>query len=454
MLETTNAPPPGSQQEDPGAEQKKQNVLSAVALGWSLIELLGRCFTLQLPTPEKELGLKAWPGDRMVIISPAFNSQKRLRALVCFIRSLATKLHLIDEENDHDMKTLVEKVETLYEADSVDNKLRGEINQLLFSWDMEIREKLQSMSEQLRNTYDYVNAYMVGKGFAALRWYSEKDGPSTEKLDGTKIDEEFLATLREHVQLLAPYLYKFAPLALARSLECWGDALLKQEIDMDRNREGFTSIRGSERTTIKALLATLHLPRPSGNRISAASMESHRKVPLELQCQADIWYDLLTAGRDPTTYVTPSAIAWRYTLRVILFSLPYVLLGILLSMGITVLVAFLIGALWPPIAQAIKANQTVISVVTSVGTGFSLLAGIGTALPTVKALWQWVTQKVQMGGESDAGTGLSDTGKSLVNVFWQAAQQAAINKATCVKYKRMFSGGQSRQILPKGSQIP
>ena len=88
--------------------------------------------------------------------------------------------------------------------------------------------------------------------------------------------------------------------------------------------------------------------------------------------------------------------------------------------------------------KTFSASTTVISTVTIIGTGFSLLAGIGTALPTVKALWQWVTQKVQAGAEPGVGGEPSDAGRSLVNVFWEAAQQAAINNKTCVKRRRTF----------------
>lgn len=413
MSITTNTPGTESQQSDPIEEQKKQNIIRAVALGWSLVELLGRCFTLILPTPEKGLE-QNWDGERMIMISPAFNSQKRLKALVCFIQAIAEKLELIDGNNDSDrcaLNTLVTKVENLYESDAKDKPLLGEINECLFSWDMKIRERLQNKSQQFRNNYDYVNAYMVGKGFAALRWYHEfplekRHGnrriPDSISL-ATSIDERFLVTLEERVQLLAPYLDKFAPLALATSIKTWRNSLLKQEI-----------------------------------------YDSSGEVSPTLQRQADIWYDLLTAERDPITYVLPSSISWRYTLRVIRFSLPYVMLGILLAVGITVLIAFFIGALWPSIAKTLNTSTTVTATVTAVGTGFSLLAGIGTAIPTTKALWQWVTQKAQGGARPGAESALSEAGKSLIDVFWEAAQQDAINKATYVKH-----GGLSAKSSPE-----
>jgi len=398
MLETTTTPSTELHQDDPMEEQKKQNVLSAVALGWSLFELLGRCFTLQLPTPEKQLENKGWHGENMEIISPALNSQKRLKALVYFIHTLVKKLEL----NDSDMNKLIKEVEEFCDLDPAScpnikeeiNKQRGQINRFIFLWDMKIREELQNKCERLLNTYDYVNAYMIGKSFAALRWYLPEEQNGTKKI----FDERYLEMLEEHVQLMAPYLYKFAPLALANSLKDWRASILKREL-----------------------------------------CHSNGEVSLALQHQADIWYVLLTAARDPITYVTPSAVKWRYMLGIVLFSLPYIILSILLVLAITALFAFLMAALWLPIARAFNIDQVVTSTIAAVGTGFSLLAGIGTTLPIVKVLWQLVTQKMRTWTEQSAETKLNDTGRSLIDMFWEAAQQEAIHKATCVKHKKMFS---------------
>src|SRR5437588_2183816 len=87
-----------SKQNEP-TEEQKTTVISAAALGWSLIELLGRCYTITLPTPEKKAEDEKWTGEKMVIISPAITSQKSLMALICFIQSLIEKLQLTDEEN-------------------------------------------------------------------------------------------------------------------------------------------------------------------------------------------------------------------------------------------------------------------------------------------------------------------------------------------------------------------
>jgi len=406
MSITTRTLDTESQQPVLSEEQKKQNVIRVVALGWSVVELLGRCFTLKLPTPEKELE-NNWKGERMIMISPAFNSQKRLKALVCFVQSIVEKLDLIDGQDDLDkcvLDTLHTDIENLYSLDAKekldgkDKPLLAQINKCLFSWDIKIRERLQNKSEQFRNNYDYVNAYMVGKSFAALRWYQELP---VEKQDGsasipesislaTSIDDCFLATLEERVQLLTPYLDTFAPLALATSIKRWEKALLKQKI-----------------------------------------FDSKGEVSPQMKHQADIWYDLLTAERDPVTYVAPSSVSWRYTSKVIFFALPYVFLGIVLALGITVLIAYLIGALWPSIAKVLNTSTTGTATITAIGTGFSLLAGIATSIPATKALWQWVTQKAQTGAESSSSVAV----KSLVDVFWEAAQQDAINKATYVKHR-------------------
>jgi hypothetical protein len=400
MAITTRALNTESQQPVLSEEQKKQNVIRVVALGWSVVELLGRCFTLKLPTPEQKLK-NNWNGERMIMISPAINSQKRLKALVCFVQSIVEKLDLIDGQDASDkcvLDTLHDNIEKLYLLDARDNTLLGQINECLFSWDIKIRERLQNKSEQFRNNYDYVNAYIVGKSFAALRWYHELP---VEKQAGNasipasiapaiSIDECFLATLEERVQLLTPYLDTFAPLALAKSIKRWEKALLKQKI-----------------------------------------FDSKGDISSQLKHQADIWYDLLTAERDPVTYVTPSSVSWRYTSKVIFFALPYVFLGIVLALGITVLIAYLIGALWPSIAKVLNTSTTGSATIAAIGTGFSLLAGIATSIPATKALWQWVTHRAQAGAESAS----SEAVKSLVDVFWEASQQDAINQATYVKHR-------------------
>jgi hypothetical protein len=416
--------------------QKKQDIVRVVALGWSLIELLGRCFALEIPTPEKELEEKKWDGERMIMISPAFNSQKRLQDLVRFVQTLVEQLKLMDGK-DHTtgknktdtcfLGTIETNINDLYLLGDEDKKagkekpLLGGINECLFNWDIEIRQKLQNNSKQFRNNYDFMNAYMVGKGFAALRWYheppkgkqgwirrvfsplflyfqhlirkrKESDTASDSISQATSIDDCFLATLQQRVQLLEPYLDTFAPLALAFTIKHWKKALVKQKI-FARNKH----------------------------------------VSSKLQDQADIWYDLLTAERDPMTYVTPSAISWRYTRKVLFFALPYVFLGIVLALGITVLIAYLIGKLWPLITSALNTSPTGSATLSAIGTGFSLLAGIASSIPATKALWQWVTARTQASAENAS----SKAAKSLVDVFWEAAQQDAINKAIYVRHRRL-----------------
>jgi hypothetical protein len=443
MSMTDEAQATESQQSalDKEKAQKKQDIVRVVALGWSLIELLGRCFSLDLPTPEEKLK-NNWDGKRMIMISPAFNSQKRLQDLVGFVQTLVEKLESMDGsdktagsdnttgENEADkcflgaIETNIKNLYLLGDEDTKvgkDKSLLGDINRCLFNWDIEIRQKLQNKSVQFRNNYDFMNAYMVGKGFAALRWYheppkgkqgwirrvfsplflyfqhlirkrKESDTASDSISQATSIDDCFLATLQQRVQLLEPYLDTFAPLALAFTIKHWKKALVKQKI-FARNKH----------------------------------------VSSKLQDQADIWYDLLTAERDPMTYVTPSAISWRYTRKVLFFALPYVFLGIVLALGITVLIAYLIGKLWPLITSALNTSPTGSATLSAIGTGFSLLAGIASSIPATKALWQWVTARTQASAENAS----SKAAKSLVDVFWEAAQQDAINKAIYVRHRRL-----------------
>ena len=225
MSMTAQAQATESQLNDSDKEkaQKKQDIVRVVALGWSLVELLGRCFALDLPTPEQELNEKDWDGERMIMISPAFNSQKRLQDLVRFVQTLVENLKWMDGKdqtaasntaagkNKTDecfLGTIKSKIDTLYllnrkdKEEGKDKPLLRDINKCLFYWDIKIREKLQNNSDQFRNNYDFMNAYMVGKGFAALRWYHEPPKEKQEEND-TESDsislENGRASCRERV---------------------------------------------------------------------------------------------------------------------------------------------------------------------------------------------------------------------------------------------------------------
>ncbi|WP_201389951.1 hypothetical protein [Ktedonobacter sp. SOSP1-85] len=460
-------------------EQRKEQILSAAALGWSLVELLGRCFSLELPTPEHEAernwAKKEGAGTHMIIIPPTITSQKGLHALVCFIQALVRKLPLPILDDCSYIQYLDAVIDRLCQLDEkAGNEYHRSltcINEQLFEWDKKIREHLQSMSGQFENTYDCVNAYMVGKSFAALRWYLpetrdatngahngadkrkedsrpfgglgkalfamssrvpsgevapahrllaeewrtqketrgqmrdatqlpfEEGSPQLEQHVPFQFDARYFSMLEERMQLMAPYVHEFTPLALVKTLEHWKSPILKRKIYSSKDSE----------------------------------------VSLQLQEQADVWYVLLTASRDPTTYVMPSRIAWHYMLRVIVFSLPYVGLGILLAgiitlmvVGIIGFVAFLIGVFWPSVAHFLHTNP----IVTTVGAGFALLTGIGTALPTVTTLLQLGIRNVHSRAEPNAEKELRQARRSCANMLWEAAQQKAINEKVVVKYKR------------------
>jgi hypothetical protein len=269
---------------------------------------------------------------------------------------------------------------------STGQQLRGFINERLYFWDIMIREALQKKSDDPQDSYVYVNAFMVGRSFAALRWYYGQKGLANETRDILNADS--LKRLSEHVKLMDSSLRPYAALALANSLEHWGTAILESRVD------------------------------PT-------------KCP-ELQLQTVIWHDLLIGDRLPTTYVAPSSVTWRYTLRVIAFSLPIILLGILLAAGITFLIAFLLGNFWLPSIKELNNNSTFTSIETAIGAGFALLAGIGTAFPTVKTVWDWATKKVKTNIDTGADAIVTSVGSALGSMFWDAAQQHAIDKATYV----------------------
>lgn len=100
--------------------------------------------------------------------------------------------------------------------------------------------------------------------------------------------------------------------------------------------------------------------------------------------------------------------------------------------GIIGFVASLIGVTWPSIAHFLHTNP----VVTTIGAGFVLLTGIGTALPTVATLFQLGIRNIQSKTERNAEKGVLQAGRSFANILWETAQQKAINEKVVVKYKR------------------
>ena len=429
--QATATPSPPTTTATPSADD--QIVRNAAAFGWALTELLSRCFLLQ---PHSDDELKAldqvWLGTGLQILPPIRTDRQQIWAVFYYTQSLAKQLpHLADPIGQVDPGALDSLPGFLNPGVPVDDALkakykdksyvdlindhiitlcankfnptksieiRGQINGLLQYWDTMIYEQLQEASTDPDEASAYLNAYLVGRSFSSLRWNYDVHGLPLywppQSVQAQILTMDSLPRLCQHVELMASSLPEFAAVALSNSVQQWGNALLQPQVSKD------------------------------------ASIDAQRQA--KLQEQAVIWHDLLTGSRDPKTYVDPSSIGWRYTWKMFQFLLPYIGLGVLLSAIIAVVFLFLLGFLWPLIVGAVTHNPFLVSIVTTIGTGFALLTGIGAAIPSLGALWNWLTGKVQANVDQGAGAALNDAQASLITMLWNAAQQEEINKATYI----------------------
>ena len=419
MTQTPVSESPPSTTTDPSGEQ--QLVRDAAALGWALTELLSRCFLLEQLQPEDKAALKqAWVGESMRILPPTRSPRQLIHSVLFRIRSLATELNvdklkiepvvldrlqiapdalakLKRDPNEPDkvcyLDALEENVTKLCGDDFDPEKgtftyFRGQINGLLLYWDTLIYDNLQAMSTD--PAYSYFNAYLVGRGFATIPWDLAPGDPVQDraKIQHELVNRVSLHRLCDYVQLMTPSLPKFAATALVYSVTLWGNAFLQHQVNGESS--------------------------------------------LQLQDQAEIWHNLLTGRRDPTTYIAPSTTVLRYTLKVILFALPSILLGLALALGIILVISFLLYTFGPFIDKAFHISQLVTTIVGAIAGGIALIAA-GLHLRTV---WVWITQIVPNLDPASVTTStsaaISSAQPSLVAMLWDEAQQEVINKATYI----------------------
>jgi hypothetical protein len=352
------------------AQQLARQVHTAVALGWSLSELLGRAFLLQGEAAPNAL---SWDGTQLIALPEVDTDREKVRALMEHILFLADVLnvHTIQIDSDvaptpgatyaDELRGLVKKLcSGRFDASSGETQqsVLGSINERLFFWDLKIHDALQS------NPMVVDKAYLVGQSLAALRWYfrSERNSLDQETLD--KI-------CHEYIPLLGPYLPPFSTGALSNSVEVWGKAAIAGQVMQD---------------------------------ISLYS-------PVQLHNQAHIWYDILTSSRRPLSYVDTSTHGGRYLWRVArvawpLFVFPLVALLLILIIALVVILA--------NFDQVVKAAAAVASLVALVST--SHLASNNLSGFVERALTH----------SSGAIKG------SPIEAFWQSTQQKAVNDATCI----------------------
>ncbi len=351
------------------AQLLSQQVHFASALGWSLAELLGRCFLLlDAPAPQVD-----WSGAQIVALPESLSAREAIRALMEHILFLAANLNVrgisIDDEGDSDKgkfyadvvkRQVIQLTEGRFDPAKGETRqsVLGDMNHRLYFWDLTIHDSLQNAPLVIHR------AYLVGHSLGAMRWYF----PSKQGI----LDQETLNKVcHEYIPLLSPYIYPFAAEAVSNSVELWGQALAAGKVLPDN--------------------ATF--------------------APQQLHDQAHIWYDLVTGARNPLTFASGEIHGTRFVWKVIRVAWPLYamhLLALLLVLAVILVVVVLNFNL------VLTGVTAVAGLLALAGTSHSALGNIGGLL-------------------QGAATKTEGTIKgSLVDSLWHSTQQTAINNATYI----------------------
>ena len=310
----------------------QQTVYNAAELGWTIAELLGRCFLLQDEQPVE----RDWTGGKLVVPQEIYTPREKIRALVERIHFLADSLGVsscvIDHENDPDnnrpyIDVLSETVKLLSQhnldmaAEVTREQLRGKINERLFFWDLKIHDMLQD-----RPTVVF-KAYIVGRSLSALRWYIG--------LQDKMLNDGFMEKIsNEYIPMLQPYVSPFTPGALQSSIEPWWKAISSGQVQ----------------------------PGPDG------------EAPPELHKQTDIWYSLLTRERNALSYIPPSIVNRRYIWKVLQVYWPVFLAG---GLGLLLILALLLFVIISQFNLIAKEVTAVAGLLTLLGVFHSVVNIVG-----------------------------------------------------------------------------
>lgn len=371
------------------AQQLAKQVHSAVALGWSLSELLGRCFLLEDEPVQQNM---AWDGAQLVALSEANTPRDEVRSRAEHILFLADILNVRTIQIDGDaaptpgatyadvLLELVKKFST-GQFDTANGEtwqsVLGDINERLYYWDLKIHSALQNFPRVVHS------AYLVGQSLSALRWYyrSERSALTQDSLN---------KLCHEYIPLLEPYLPPFATGALSNSVAVWGSAALSGQVMQDDSPYS----------------------------------------PDQLHAQAHIWYDILTGARNPLSYVTSTTRGSRYIWRVMRISWPlfvFPLLALLLILIVSLVVILL------NIDQVIKAITAIAGFIALVGTSHIAMSNLN----------GFVEKALTHTGEALKG--------SPIETLWHSDQQKAVNDATLIAPPLLPQPG--KQVSPIQSVV-
>ena len=454
----------------------------ATALGWAMTELLGRCVVFKRELIERVQKKDPLPtpkfGEHTVILSPIRDRRERVLAVMGRILFLAGELGIADvkidrpcdigspnPELDHTQANaptytgaLEKKVRAL--CDDMPKTMKdiedicAKINWLLYYWDEIVQVELQKLPPPV------YNAYTVGRGFSTIRWYigigaggsvvyqkgeNEKEHPAEisrakiwfierfpglwhpkdetggqNDLSNTLINEATLDKLLDHLQSMSSYLPPLVPLALEYSLTRWGKTIIAYPWVWR------TLVETPDGETRDKHTAALKKP---------VTRNSKRVLNMKraLIKQAVIWHDLLTGERDPSTFISPPAITRRYIRKIVLYSLPFLILGLVFAFVIAFAIIHIqdILSLTSPTTGA--PNTTTKSVTNTVTSGIVTIITAMATIPFVRTLWTWgskTTTNFVSKNQDKINTAISTTEKDALNLFWQHSQQEAINAKT------------------------
>lgn len=373
---------------DPTSDQ--ESVRQAAALGWALSEFLSRCYSLSGAPPPSEPNWPEQARQRWPVPPPATQirtPRQTVRALIYHIAYLAQQLDVSSKiPNDlkmrdgradpnagkayADLLTDDTKALTQLKPDDAEKwkTCLGDINQLVFIWDMKIQDGLQC---KVAAAY---NSYLIARNLAALQWTLTFNAKAT--LPANTWLQDDIEEFRDAIYLLAPYLPDYAPGALAHSVTSWKQALY-----------GDVNVITPDDLMWKALGA-----------------------------QAEIWHTLVTGSRDPLSYVDiteTTHVSALYFWRVLKASWP--LFVVALAIVIVALVVVLV------IVNVYTHAGASVYIGSAIAGAFAFLTLAGTSLVTVNAAWQ-----------KGAGNLLGTVGHALTDQLWASAQQEAVNRATLV----------------------
>ena len=293
----------------------QQAVCDAAAFGWAITELLGRCYLLSTTVPAS----LDWSGAHLVLLQQNYTPREKIRALMVYIRNLSDALHLsscaIDHANDPDngrfFVDVLEELVKLFSRSRPDSatdpafeQLRGQINERLFFWDLQIHDALQNRPTAVPK------AYLVGRTLAALRWYI---GLQDKQQDSAFVEK----VCTEYIPILGSSISPYAAAALANSATLWWKAISSGQAQPD----------------------------PDGT------------APIELQKQADIWFSLLTNERTSLSYVPPALEkkSNRFTLKALQLYWPLFAGGVIMLLVILALLLVVLLSHYDLVAKGIAA---------------------------------------------------------------------------------------------------